>query len=436
MSAPSVLFLTGDPIGSEMGGNAIRAYELARVVGQVAPVVLAAPTGDGPPPAGVRTEPFDPARPGALRSLIEAASVILTPPQGAEVTAWLRRSNAVLIYDLYDPSVLEAFETHADLSPARQRLWSMIAVDQLLDALHLGNRFICATERQRDLWIGAMVASRLLTPRTYEADPSLRSVIEVVPFGVSEHSPNCAAGGGLRKRFPEIPGDAEIVLWNGGLWNWLDPATAIRAVALLSERRPAVRLVFMGRPPIRDADARAARAARELAARSGLLDRIVYFNDVWVPYAQRSAWLLDADCAVSTHLDHLETRFAFRTRLLDCLWARLPVVCTDGDELAERVAGEDLGAVAPPGDAAALAAALEQVLSRGKESYASALADAAAELSWSAAAEPLVRYVTESAHPPRLGAGWQRRASRPVQRLRAAGILTARRMRRRTTLDE
>jgi glycosyltransferase involved in cell wall biosynthesis len=305
----------------------------------------------------------------------------------------------------------------------------MLAVDQLVDALHLGNHFICATERQRDLWLGAMMATRLLAPSAYDADPSLRSVIDVVPFGVPEHAPAPAAGTGVRERFPQLPDDAEIVLWNGGIWNWLDPDTAVRAAALLVDRRPRLRLAFMGRPPLAEVDARAAHAARDLAARIGLLDRVVFFNDAWVPYAQRSAWLVEADCAVSTHLDHLETRFAFRTRLLDCLWTRLPIVCTEGDELADRIVRSDLGAVAPPGDPVALAAALEQVLSRGKASYADALAVSAAELAWPAVAQPLIRYVNQPAHPPRLGADRDRRLARPVQRLRAAGIRAGRRTR-------
>jgi glycosyltransferase involved in cell wall biosynthesis len=427
VAVPSVLFLTSDPVGSEMGGNAIRAHELARMVGRHAPTVLAGPAGEGAPPDGVATEPFDPARPEALRPLIDAADVIVTPPQGAVTTSWLRRSKAVLVYDLYDPGALEALEIHAGASPVRRRFWTMLAVDHLLDALHLGNHFICATERQRDLWLGAMVATRLLTPPAYDADPTLRSVIDVVPFGMPENPPEPTDAGGVRARFPQIRDDAEIVLWNGGIWNWLDPETAVHAVALLARRRPRLRLVFMGRPPLGETDARAARAARDVASKAGLLDRIVFFNDAWVPYAQRSAWLLDANCALSTHLDHLETRFAFRTRLLDCLWARVPVVCTEGDELAERILGSDLGAVAPPGDAAALASALERVLDRGKASYAAALAGAASELSWPAVAGPLIRYVMQPDHPRRLGDDWDRRASRPMQRLRAAAIRAGRR---------
>ena len=124
------------------------------------------------------------------------------------------------------------------------------------------------------------------------------------------------------------------MLWNGGLWPWLDPETAIRAVGALAERRPGVRLVFMGAAQQLPAQ-RTAERAQALAAELGLLDRVVFFNDEWVPYEQRADWLLEADCALSTHEDHLETRFAFRTRVLDCFWARLPIVCTGGDDLAD-----------------------------------------------------------------------------------------------------
>ncbi len=88
----------------------------------------------------------------------------------------------------------------------------------------------------------------------------------------------------------------------------------------------------------------------------------MFFNETWVPYADRQNWLLDADAGVTTHFGHVETTFAFRTRVLDYLWAGLPIVTTDGDAFAELVAAERLGVVVPAQDPAALAAALQRVL--------------------------------------------------------------------------
>jgi len=151
--------------------------------------------------------------------------------------------------------------------------------------------------------------------------------------------------------------------------------------------------------------ARATAEAQALARELGLDGRAVFFNDAWVPYEERVNWLLDADCAVSAHLDHVETRFAFRTRLLDCFWAGLPVVCTEGDDLAERVARDDLGGTVAAGDVDGMAAALGRVLERGRAPYAPGLAAAARDYAWANVTAPLVDVVMSDARPPRLGEG-------------------------------
>src|SRR5262249_3305592 len=130
---------------------------------------------------------------------------------------------------------------------------------------------------------------------------------------------------------------------------------------------------------------------------------VVFFNADWVPYGQRAGWMLDASCALSTHREHLETRYAFRTRLLDCFWSGLPVVCTEGDAISERVERERLGVIVPPDSPDAVAAAVERVLEDGRASYADALAAAAASYAWPRVVEPLARWIEEGpgTAPPR-----------------------------------
>jgi glycosyltransferase involved in cell wall biosynthesis len=245
----------------------------------------------------------------------------------------------------------------------------------------------------------------------------LRSVLDLVPFGLPAAAPQRSERPGPRAAFG-IGSDEELILWNGGLWNWLDAPTALRAVALLAERRPQVRLAFMG-ASTSPAGRQASDAARRIAAELGVLDRIVFFNDRWVAYDERSDWLLDADCAISTQLEHLETRFAFRTRLLDCFWARLPVVCTRGDDLAALVEARELGATAAENDHVAVAAALERVLSNGRSAYAARLAGAAESFTWARVAEPLVRYATAGRPAARSRAPLGGR--RPLHAARAGG---------------
>jgi glycosyltransferase involved in cell wall biosynthesis len=182
-------------------------------------------------------------------------------------------------------------------------------------------------------------------------------------------------------------------------------------VAALAQRRPQVKLVFMGGSSGRLH--RAEKEARDLASELGVLDRVAFFNDGWVPYDRRADWLLEASCAISTHGAHIETQLAFRTRLLDCFWAGLPVVCTGGDELSGRIERDALGVTVPEEDPDAVASGLETVLDRGKEAYSGRLRLAAEEYAWPAVAEPLVRFVTSSSQAPRLGSERQgRRALR------------------------
>ena len=67
----------------------------------------------------------------------------------------------------------------------------------------------------------------------------------------------------------------------------------------------------------------------------------------WVPYDERADFLLDADLGVSTHLEHIETAYSFRTRVLDYWWAGLPVVATDGDTFAPDRAGWAVESIDP-----------------------------------------------------------------------------------------
>lgn len=409
-----------------MRGVAIRSFELARALARVADVVLAAPAGGPAPvlPSSVELVSYDRERPRDLRRRISGADVVVAQPQPPVVMRWLNQSDARLIFDLYDPEVFENLAIFAGHHSRLDALWLSLTLDRLASAFHLGHHFLCASETQRDLWIGAMLAERVLRIDRYEADPSFRSVIAVVPFGLDGTAPRSAPGAGIRARFPAIGESDEIVLWNGGIWSWLDPVTPIAAVAELAGERPNVRLVFMGGGD--DGPESLQAVAQKEASDRGLVNSTVFFNDQWVPYERRGSWLLEADCAVAAHGDHLETRFAFRTRLLDCFWAGLPIVTTTGDELARRVRLDDLGATAVPGDVAGFAAAIRQVLERGRADFAPQLALIADEFRWDRVCEPLVSFVLDPATTPRLGPLQRALAPRSSQRARAFAHQAAR----------
>jgi hypothetical protein len=103
---------------------------------------------------------------------------------------------------------------------------------------------------------------------------------------------------------------------------------------------------------------------------------------------------------VSTHFEHAETAFSFRTRILDYLWCRLPILSTEGDAFAELIAQEGLGLVVPPEDVDAVCDGLRTLLAKP-----SAAEDCRANIDrlrpsyrWSVALAPLAEYC---AHPNR-----------------------------------
>jgi glycosyltransferase involved in cell wall biosynthesis len=143
---------------------------------------------------------------------------------------------------------------------------------------------------------------------------------------------------------------------------------------------------------------------RQLSDNLGLTDKVVFFNEAWVPYEDRQNYLLESDLGVSTHLDHVETAFSFRTRILDYLWAGLPVVATGGDALGQSIEVNGLGTTVPPGNIAALEAALETYLFDEERIRAarSAVAEHAPTLTWSRTLEPLLRFCRSPRRAPDL----------------------------------
>jgi glycosyltransferase involved in cell wall biosynthesis len=166
-------------------------------------------------------------------------------------------------------------------------------------------------------------------------------------------------------------------------------------MARIVERRPDVKLFFMGvkhpNPTTQQVEATAETVA--LSQELGLYDRTVFFKD-WVPYAERANYLLEADMGVNLQQDHLEARFAFRTRYLDYVWAALPIVATRGDVLSGLVESQNLGRVVAPGDVDGLVEAILSLLDQPnlRETFRPRFEQVAAAFRWEVVARPLIEF--------------------------------------------
>ena len=59
----------------------------------------------------------------------------------------------------------------------------------LNEQLRRGDFFLCASDKQRDFWLGQLAATSAASTRRYDADESLRGLLDVVPFGVPDEPP-------------------------------------------------------------------------------------------------------------------------------------------------------------------------------------------------------------------------------------------------------
>jgi len=400
LSRRRILIVIADAVGAKMAGPAIRAWAMAGLLAAEHDVVLAtlgactrSSTGFAARSVGA----------GQLRELAGWCEVLLVRGFVTAVHPWLLATETVVVADIYDPMQLEALEPGRDGGQAARRRSVQGAVVALNDQLLRADLLLCASDRQRDFWLGSLAALGRVNPATYDADRTLGSLLAVVPFGLSADPP-VRGRGAIRGVVPGIDGTDEVIVWGGGIYNWFDPLTLLRAVDRLRHRRPQVRLYFLGvtHPNSDDPGMAMAVAARSLAAELGLLDRHVFFNTGWVDFDDRAGYLLDADLGVSTHLDTVETAYSFRTRVLDYLWAGLPVVTTAGDALADLVAAEQLGLTVPPGDTVALEAALFRLLddSAFAADCRSRVAAVAPRFAWPEAVRPLIEFCRDPQRAP------------------------------------
>ncbi|AWB88637.1 glycosyltransferase [Salinibacterium hongtaonis] len=422
-----VLVVTADSLATRMAGPAIRAFEIAKQLSKVSDVRLVSTTH-----ATLAHPDFDviEATAETLVSDVEWSDVIVFQGHLLASFPWIKKTDKIIVADIYDPMHLEQLEQGKDLTPVQRLAGSVDVIRVLNEQIQRADYMLCASEKQRDFWLGQLASVGRVNPVSYDHDPSLRKLLDVAPFGLDGAAP-VQRRHAIKGTVPGIGIEDKVILWGGGIYNWFDPLTLVKAVAALAVRRPNVRLFFLGgqHPNPNVPQMRMAFEARELAERLGLLGTVVFFNEGWVPYEERADFLLDADLGVSTHLDHLETAFSFRTRILDYLWASLPIVSTEGDTFAELIVENQLGKVVPAEDVAALELALEQVLF-DSEAHAATTARVAAfaeAMRWPTVLQPLVNFCLTGERAPDLVQQVELAGSSRVRELetRVAGLETS-----------
>lgn len=414
-----IAIVTDDAIGERMAGPAIRAVEMARVLGTDHKVTVVSTTRAADVAGPFTVQAADGAQ---LVELCSAQQILVLQGHTLVRHPELARTGAYLVMDAYNVLHLEILAG----SPPNTELEVTKAVRAMATQLEMGDFILCSHQAQRDLWIGYLSALGRVNPANYDDDPQLDSLIACAPFGVPD-APLPDGPAVMRGVLPGVGESSTILLWAGGVYNWFDPLLSIKAAELLADRHPDLHLVFLGtQHPSADTVATATlREAMTYARDRGLLNRTVHFLPGWVPVDERGRYLREADLGICAHHPSLETRYSYRTRMLDYLWAGIPIVTAEGDYFAALVDAEGLGATFPCGDTEAAAAALERLLTddQYRAACAARSADVGRRMTWPRTLEPLRQYCATPRRARDLSLGRERMSTAQLSRLRLENAL-------------
>lgn len=196
---------------------------------------------------------------------------------------------------------------------------------------------MCTNERQRYYLLGLYFASmRAWKCKRSPEDP----IIHVVPMTYPSEPP-------LISDVAARKNDEFTILLMGALLPWYDYETLFKALHLLNKKTQAFRLVIMG-GNAKTLKFDGTTYVKKLAHDYGLEDRTTITG--LFAFRGRASFYSQADIGLVLGMRTLEDELSTRTRILDYLWGRLPIVTSGNDTLSDLAVSRRCGLHFNPGD--------------------------------------------------------------------------------------
>ncbi len=313
--------------------------------------------------------------PESIRAASAASDVAVL--QGHVANEFIAHGASIpTVVDLYDPYIVE------NLHYFDERGEQVFLHDHgtLVRSLRHGDFFLCASEAQRFFYLGMLVAVGRLNPLSFARDRNATDLLAIAPFGV----PPARA---LPKKSLESP-----ALLFGGIYDWYEPIVAIDAVAIARETIPGLTLSFNRHPNAATTPQRAAGEAEKYVRDRGYGSFIRF--EGWTPYGEREAFYDRFAAAILAFPRSVETDLAMRTRILDYLWAGLPIITSSCRATDELIGRHGAGRVIDSSDPARFATAIVEMLT-DRERFDSMVAGAisfARDNQWQRTLRPLLDF--------------------------------------------
>jgi glycosyltransferase involved in cell wall biosynthesis len=212
----------------------------------------------------------------------------------------------------------------------------------------LGDFFMTAGQRERYYLLGLLASSKKLSYGQHNrTDP----LIHFIPMTPPSTPPR------LKEKLIDKKPDDFILLVAGAFLPWYDYKTFFQALGILEKKgKRGIKVVFMGANP-------KGKKHETIVRRMGYhstLENITYTG--MVPFKQRDNYYLLADAAVNIPSNTIEDELSVRTRVVDYLWANLPIVTPAKDEYSAAAVKSGAGFVYETGNAYSLARIIESLM--------------------------------------------------------------------------
>jgi len=386
-----------EPVTGKIGGLGIRQLEIARVLSRKYNLTLYTPFS-----VGTHHEPFPIKRilysdAKKVQSAVKKSDVIVSCQPRRNITLMAKKLNRPIAVDLFPITYFEEMERMKLVNDPtiHQDIHFASIIEHLSEQLLDADFFFCASERERNFYLGLLTTLGKVTPQIYNKEKHLKKLIDIVPFGLPKRKPK--TGKNLIKgKIKGVKKSDFLIVWGGSLWNWYDCLTPIKAMAKLLTGTPKAKLVFVcsthpatGKPP-----EEYQRAVR-LSKRNGTYNKNVFFYSDWIEHNQRDYYLTEADAGITTFHDHLENYFSFRIRLMDYIWAELPLIANRGNKLAEMLDERGGGVTFDFGNANELAKTIKEMVADkvGVKRMRKNLSTIKKEYHWGKVLKPLIKFI-------------------------------------------
>lgn len=252
-----------------------------------------------------------------------------------------------LILDCYVPIYVEMSARRSNNIEEEYEAFHF-ELDRWASVLRRGDVYLCANDAQKSFYEGVLGSVGRINPVTYGEE-----LIHVVPYGIYREPAQAK-----NKPITKLMNDKKAlkVLWFGGIYPWFDLTHLIEAIAAVAKDMPCELTIVGAKNPFNNHPDFIAKYENLLSFidESGYGD-IVHVVD-WIDFNDRADWYLDSDIVVVVNQEGPENKLAWRTRLVDFVWADLPILTNGGDPLGEKLIANDA------------AARLEELSSAGIES--------------------------------------------------------------------